>query len=344
MKAISVVILNWNGERLLRDFLPSVARCTIGDDAGRLADGTPMADIAELIVADNGSSDGSLRLLREDFPEVKVMAFDTNLGFAGGYNEAMRRVETPYAVLLNSDVETTSGWLIPLYEYMSAHPRCGACQPKILSWRQRDYFEYAGAAGGFLDRNAFPYCRGRIFDNVERDEGQYDGIPVKVAWASGAALAVRTDAYREVGGLDERFFAHMEEIDLCVRLAGDGYDVMAIPDTAVYHVGGASLPQGNPKKVYLNFRNKLLLIYKNMPRRESRPALLRRRLVYDTAAFFMMLLKGEWSSAKAVLKAHRDFRRMRREYSDFPQRNLLASLPGHDRNIIIDHYLKRKKK
>lgn len=343
MKDISVIILNWNGEKLLRQFLPAVVRHTVGDLAGDTADGTSVADIAEVVLADNGSTDGSLQWVRTAFPQVRVIELGSNLGFAAGYNEALDRTDAPYAVLLNSDVETTPGWLAPLYGYMHSHPECGAVQPKILSWRNRSMFEYAGAAGGFIDRNGFAWCRGRMFGYVEADNGQYDGPPARVAWASGAALMVRTAAYRSVGGLDARFFAHMEEIDLCVRLAGAGFPVMAVTDSAVFHVGGASLPQGNPQKVYLNFRNNLLLIHKNMPRRDGRRALLRRRLIYDTTAFFMMLAKLQWRSAAAVLRAHRDFRRMRRLYTELPDRNLLATLPGHDRNIIIDHFIKRRK-
>lgn len=338
MKEISVVILNWNGEKLLRQFLPAVVRTSVGSEAGE-----GIAEIAEVVVADNGSTDGSVDYVRRQFPQVRILRFDRNLGFAGGYNRALEEIDTPFAVLLNSDVETTPGWLAPICDHMRSHPRCGAVQPKILSWHRRDHFEYAGAAGGFLDRNAFPYCRGRLFDTVEEDRGQYDGPPVRIAWASGAALTVRTQAYREVGGLDESFFAHMEEIDLCVRLSGAGYTVEAISGSRVYHVGGASLPQGDPRKVYLNFRNNLLLIHKSMPRREGRRALLRRRLIYDTAAFFLMVLRRQWRGAAALLKAHRDFRRMRRLYTDLPQSNLLAALPGHERNIITDYYLKGKK-
>lgn len=341
---VSVVILNWNGRELLEKMLPAVVSHTSGDLAGIAAAGTPVASIAEVVVADNGSTDGSEEMLAKEFPTVRVIRFDTNHGFAGGYNKAIDTIASRYTVLLNSDVETTPGWLVPLYDFMQANPDCGAVQPKILSWRERDRFEYAGAAGGYLDRNGFPFCRGRVFDTVERDEGQYDGAPVRVAWASGAALMVRTDLYRKVGGLDERFFAHMEEIDLCVRIAGVGYKVMAVTQSAVYHIGGASLPQGDPRKVYLNFRNNLLLLHKNMPRREGKRLLFRRRLLYDTTAWAMMMLKLQWSSAMAVLRAHRDFRRMKKLYTDFPDRNLLAGLPGHDRNIVTDYYLKRKRK
>lgn len=341
---ISVIILNWNGLELLKELLPVVVRDTIGSESGRTKDGRAMADISEVVVADNGSTDGSVEWVSENFPQVRLICFECNLGYAEGYNRAVEMTDSRFAVLLNSDVETTPGWLVPLYEYMKEHPQCGAVQPKILSRRQRDCFEYAGAAGGFLDKNAFAYCRGRLFDSVERDEGQYDGEPVEVAWASGAALMVRSEAYRKIGGLDAKFFAHMEEIDLCLRLRGAGYNVKAVTQSSVYHIGGASLPQGNPKKVYLNFRNNLLLIHKNMPRREGRKMLFRRRLIYDTSAFFMMLAKLQWKSAAAVLKAHRDFRKMRKEYTQFPEQNLIACSPGSNRNIVIDYYLKRKRK
>ena len=357
---ISVIILNWNGLSLLRQLLPIVARHTIGDQAGIAASGQPIADITELVVADNGSTDGSLEWVREHFPQVKRIRFDENLGFAEGYNRAIELTQARYTLLLNSDVETTPAWLVPLYDFIDANPDVGALQPKILSWHQRDTFEYAGAAGGLIDRNGFPYCRGRLFDSLEKDRGQYDGPPVDVAWASGAALMVRTDAYRQVGGLDPLFFAHMEEIDLCLRLRNAGWRVMAVTQSAVYHMGGASLPQGNPRKVYLNFRNNLLLIHKNLPRKEARKMLLRRRLVYDTAAFFMMLLKGQWSSARAILKAHRDFRHLRPlTQSLIPNPSFLIPNPSSlipnpsslipnfspfsSRNIVIDYYLKRKK-
>lgn len=343
-KKISVVILNWNGKELLRKMLPFVVRHSVEDLAGEDVSGNSIATMTEVVVADNGSTDGSVEWVRETFPQVRIIRFDTNLGFAGGYNKAIEQTESRYTVLLNSDVETTPGWLAPLYDYMESDPDCGGVQPKILSWHNRDRFEYAGAAGGMLDRNVFPYCRGRLFDTVERDEGQYDGTPVRVAWASGAALMVRTEVYRKVGGLDPEFFAHMEEIDLCVRMSGAGYKVMAVMQSVVYHIGGASLPQGNPRKVYLNFRNNLLLIHKNMPRREGNRLLLRRRLIYDTAAWIMMMLKLQWKSAGAILRAHRDFRRMRKSYTDLPDRNLFKSLPGHERNIVADYYLKGKRK
>ena len=378
----SVIILNWNGLSLLQQLLPGVVSHTIGEEAGTTSDGRRIADITRLVVADNGSTDGSIEWVRSHFPQVEIIRFDTNLGYAEGYNRAIRQTDSPFTVLLNSDVETTPGWLVPLYDFISANPDVGAIQPKILSFHHRDTFEYAGAAGGLIDRNGFPYCRGRLFDSLEKDRGQYDGPPVDIAWASGAALMVRTEAYRKVGGLDPLFFAHMEEIDLCLRLRNAGLRVMAVTQSTVYHIGGASLPQGNPRKVYLNFRNNLLLIYKNLPRKEGRRLLFRRRLVYDTAAFLMMLLKGQWKSASAVLKAHRDFRRLRPNYtpnsplqtpnsspltthsspltpnSSLPTPNsspltpnepltpnspLLTPTSFTSRNIVVDYYLKRKK-
>lgn len=330
-KKIAVIILNWNGLDLLKRFLPDAARFTICADA-------------DLIVADNGSTDGSIQYIETACPDVRVLAFPENLGFAAGYNRAIDLcADYPCVLLLNSDVLVTEGWLSPLLSYMEAHPSCGALQPKIRSFRQPEYFEYAGAAGGLLDRNGYPFCRGRLFSVVEKDEGQYDGAPAPVAWASGAALMVRTALYRSLGGLDPDFFAHMEEIDLCVRIHAAGCSIVCVPDSTVYHVGGASLAQGNPKKTYLNFRNNLLLLHKNLPPRRGRRVLFRRRL-YDALAWAMFMLKADFRNAAAILRAHRDFRRMRRNYTSLPDTDTLASLPGASRNIIIDHFIKRMKK
>ena len=306
--SLSVIILNWNGEKLLRQFLPTAMRYTYGKDV-------------ELIVADNGSSDSSVEWIRANCPEVKIIELGENLGFAGGYNKAISMVSSEYVLLLNSDVEVTEGWWQPLLSYMEKHPDVGACQPKIRAYRNKEYFEYAGAAGGLLDRLGYPYCRGRVFDKIEKDEGQYDSAPAEITWASGAALLVRTAVYREVGGLDERFFAHQEEIDLCCRMIGAGYKVMFLPDSVVYHVGGASLNQGNPQKTYLNFRNNLLLLHKNLPKGEGRRLLFVRRLA-DTLAWGMYVMNGDWGNAKAVIRAHNDFRRMRRLYPAATERRL----------------------
>ncbi|WP_295730812.1 glycosyltransferase family 2 protein [uncultured Muribaculum sp.] len=322
---VSVIILNWNGASMLRRYLPHV-----------LANTDPA--LGEVIVADNGSTDGSIDLLACEFPEVRVLRLDRNYGFAEGYNRAIAMVDTEFVVLLNSDVRPSPGWLAPLLEHMRGNPSTGACQPKILSDLDTDSFEYAGACGGFLDCNGYPYCRGRIFDTIEYDRGQYDTV-MSVDWASGAALMVRREVYENAGGLDAAFFAHMEEIDLCWRIRLAGMDVCVVPQSIVYHLGGGTLPQGNPRKVYLNFRNNLLLLHKNLPVKVRGRRLLIRRL-YDTLAWGMFLLKFDWKSAGAVLRAHRDFRRMRSGYYTYPAGDLLS---GH-RNIILDYYLKGKKK
>ena len=330
-KLAAVIIMNWNGAKLLEQFLPSVCQYT-------------NAEMADVIVADNGSTDNSLQLLHNRFPEVKTMPFKENHGYAGGYNKAIALSSGyRYAVLLNSDVEVTPSWLEPVIGYMEQHPDVMACQPKILSYADRNRFEYAGAAGGFLDCHGFPYCRGRIFDSIEHDHGQYDGTPADVFWASGAAMFVRTESYLSLGGLDDRFFAHMEEIDLCWRMHLAGGRVVAVPQSTIYHLGGGSLPASNPRKTYLNFRNNLLLMHKNMPRREGRRMLFVRRL-YDSLAFFMFVAKLQWGNAHAVLKAHREFRRMKKLYTSFPAKNLLGSFPGTDCNIIIDYYLRHRRK
>ncbi|MCI5627079.1 MAG: glycosyltransferase family 2 protein [Porphyromonadaceae bacterium] len=329
-KKLAVIILNWNGRKLLERFIPDAAANTIGEEA-------------DLFVADNGSTDDSLEWLRANHPGVKVIPFPENYGFAEGYNRALEATRYPYTVLLNSDVRVPAGWWQPLLHFMEENPDVAACQPKIRSERQPEMFEYAGAAGGYLDRFGYPYCRGRLFDRVERDEGQYDGPPADVAWASGAALMVRTQDYLDAGGLDADFFAHMEEIDLCCRLLARGRRVCALTDSAVYHVGGASLDQSSPQKTYLNFRNNLLLLHKNLPRRRGRSLLFKRRLL-DTLAFGMFLLKGNFSHARAVLKAHGDFRRMRRKYTDLPERDVLSTLPGAGRCIVLDRYLFNKSK
>ncbi len=327
MKQIAVIILNWNGAGLLREFLPSVVANT-------------NAELADVIVADNGSTDDSLLVLRDEFPQVKVLEFPENYGFAEGYNRAVAATRYPMTLLLNSDVEVPEGWIEPLAAYMGANPECGACQPKILSYKDKGSFEYAGASGGLLDRNGYPYCRGRLFDTTEKDRGQYD-TPMKVMWASGAALLVRSALYEEVGGLDKEFFAHMEEIDLCWRIQLAGHTVDVVPASRVYHLGGGSLPASNPRKTYLNFRNNLLLLHKNLPRRDLFATLLRRRLL-DTLAWAKFVASFDFANAGAVLKAHRDFRRMRRLYTTHPSRNLLRE-PLQRRNIILSYYLLRRK-
>ncbi len=330
-KSTAVIIMNWNGSQLLEQFLPSVCQYT-------------NPDIADVVVADNGSTDNSLQLLADRFPGVKVLQFDQNNGYAGGYNKAIAMLsDYTYAVLLNSDVEVTPAWIEPIIGYMQQHPDVMACQPKILAYSDKKRFEYAGAAGGFLDCHGFPYCRGRIFDSIETDNGQYDGAVADIFWASGAAMFVRTKDYLRLGGLDSRFFAHMEEIDLCWRMHLAGGRVVTVPQSHVFHLGGGSLPASNPRKTYLNFRNNLLLMHKNLPAREGRRMLIVRRL-YDTLAFFMFVAKLQWGNARAVLRAHADYRKMKRHYTTYPSVNLLGTFPGTDCNIITDYYLRHRRK
>lgn len=325
MPEVAVIILNWNGARLLREYLPKVIENTD-------------PKIGRVIVADNGSTDDSLDVLAEEFPGVHTMLFDRNYGFAEGYNRAMAAIDLPYAVLLNSDVAPAPGWLEPLYRFMEQNPHAAGCQPKILSYSSPQHFEYAGAAGGYLDRNGFPYCRGRIFDLCEEDRGQYDEV-AEVDWASGAALMVRTALYNSVGGLDPEFFAHMEEIDLCWRLRQTGSHLYCVPSSVVYHLGGGSLPADNPRKTYLNFRNNLLMLHKNLPPSTRRSTLLRRRLL-DAVAFGKFAITGKFANAKAVFRAHRDFDRMRSLYTiPAAGADLIADRP----NLVVEAYLKRHK-
>ena len=296
----AVVILNWNGEAMLRQFLPSVI-------ASSCEEGTVV------YVADNASTDGSCAVVEKEFPSVHLIRLDKNYGFAEGYNRALQQVEAEYVVLLNSDVEVTEGWLREMVAYMDTHPDKAACQPKILSYRHRNMFEYAGASGGFMDRYGYPFCRGRVFDVVEEDRGQYDEV-IPVFWATGAALMIRQEVYQKVGGLDGRFFAHMEEIDLCWRLRSQGFQLVCIPSSKVYHVGGATLKKENPRKTFLNFRNNLLMLYKNLPEEELAPV-MRVRTFLDYCAALVWLLKGDWANVKAVCEARKEFHRLRPQFA-----------------------------
>ncbi len=327
-KPVAVIILNWNGENLLRRFLPDVIESTDNN-------------IADIIVADNGSTDNSVKVLRTEFSEVKLLEFPENYGFAEGYNRAIKATQYKYTVLLNSDVATTPEWINVLYDYMEENPQVGACQPKIRSVEEPEKFEYAGASGGFLDCNGYPYCRGRIFSTVECDKGQYDDI-ISIFWATGAALMVRSELYISAGGLDKDFFAHMEEIDLCWRILLSGYDIKAIPGSVVFHLGGGSLPASNPRKTYLNFRNNLLLLHKNLPDATRRKKLFRRRLL-DTVAWLKYMLTFDFKNANAILKAHHDFKTMRKTYTQHPPVDLLDYRRDTHRNILVDYYIKGKK-
>lgn len=320
---IAVVILNWNTEGFLRKFLPGLVRSVEAVHG------------AEVVVADNVSTDGSVQVVRELFPDVEILVFERNLGFTGGYNEAFRLLEQShpemeYFLLINSDIEVGQGWLEPLVEWMDTHPECGACAPKLHSYQQRDMFEYAGAAGGFIDKYGYPFCRGRVLKTLERDMGQYDS-PAEVFWATGACLMVRSELWKRLGGLDSRFFAHMEEIDLCWRMKLEGYSVNVVPSSMVWHVGGGTLPASSPMKLFLNYRNNLLMLSNNLSKhyaveeyREGRGAVqaaqrgIRRarrrifeRMILDGMSAMVYLLTFKWSYFKAVIRAHNDFRRLK---------------------------------
>ena len=305
MNKVAVVILNYNGADMLARFLPSVVE---------------YSPEAQVIVADNGSTDDSVAQVRAFFPAVEVIELGSNFGFAEGYNRALAQVSAEYYILLNSDVKVTRGWIAPLLAQMEACEQVVACQPKLLSYNKKTHFEYAGAAGGFIDKYGYPYCRGRLFDTVEPDNGQYDA-PCPVFWATGAALMVRSSVFKTVGGLDGSFFAHMEEIDLCWRMLARGGVVMAVPASVVYHVGGATLAKSNPRKTYLNFRNNLLLLYKNLPAGQL-AAVLRVRSVLDYVAAVKFLLTGCWGDFKAVLRARRDFNRIKKDYTAARNENM----------------------
>ena len=299
MNRLAIVILNWNGAKMLRQYLPSVLLYS--------------RDEAVVYVADNASTDDSLSLLSEHFPEVRVITLERNWGFAEGYNKALVQIDADYYLLLNSDIEVTHHWLTPLIEFMDTHPQVAACQPKLLSIFRRDQFEYAGASGGYVDRFGYPFCRGRVFDTIEEDNGQYD-YPAAILWATGAALMVRARIYKEVGGLDPRFFAHNEEIDMCWRMRLLGYSVYCIPESVVYHVGGGTLPKSNPMKTFLNFRNNLTMLYKCLPESELH-CVMRWRWVLDyLAAWEMLLLKRSWGDFCAVYRARRAFRRWKGDF------------------------------
>ena len=298
-KRVAVVILNWNGAAMLRRYLPTVLQHSEGQ--------------AEVVVADNASTDESVTMLREQFPTVRLVLLEKNWGFAEGYNKALQQVEAEFYVLLNSDVEVTRGWLTPLLDYMDNNADVAACQPKLRAVANRAAFEYAGASGGFIDRYGYPFCRGRIFDTVEDDHGQYD-TPCDVHWATGACLFIRAADYWEAGGLDGRLFAHNEEIDLCWRLRIMGRRIVCLPDSVVYHVGGGTLPKGNPMKTFLNFRNNLTMLYKNLPDDDLKYVLRMRFWLDYVAAMKMLVLEQNWGECKSVIKGRRAFKRWRRQF------------------------------
>lgn len=334
MDKVAIVILNWNGAKMLQQYLPSVLRYS--------------RDEATVIVADNASTDISLELLYTHFREdCRVIELEKNWGFAEGYNKALSKVDAEYYLLLNSDIEVSHHWLTPLIEFMDAHDDVAACQPKLLSVSDKDSFEYAGACGGFLDRYGYPFCRGRLFETVESDKGQYD-VTSDVLWATGAALMIRSKDYWDAGGLDGRFFAHNEEIDLCWRLRIRGRRVCCVPDSFVYHVGGGTLPKSNPMKTYLNFRNNLTMLYKCLPDEELKPVMRMRWFLDYLAAWEMLLLKRNWGDFRAVYRARRAFKRWRKDFDadrEVIQRSRVLPFVPERRpfSLLWQYYVKGRK-
>ena len=334
MDKLAIVILNWNGVKMLEKYLPSVMLYSRGE--------------ATVYVADNASSDYSLEFLYTHYRETcKVIELDKNWGFAEGYNKALQQVDAEYYLLLNSDIEVTHHWLTPLIEFMAAHPDVAACQPKLLSVADKNRFEYAGASGGFLDRYGYPFCRGRIFETVERDDGQYDQMQ-DVLWATGAALMIRSKDYWAAGGLDGRFFAHNEEIDLCWRLRIRGRRICCVPDSVVYHVGGGTLPKGNPMKTFLNFRNNLTMLYKCLPDEELNSVMRMRWFLDYVAAWETLLLNFNWGDFCAIYRARRAFKRWRKDFTAdrqaIQQSRVGGAIPEQRRfSILWQYYAKGRK-
>lgn len=297
MISVAIVILNWNGQKYLEEYLGILIQRT-------------QLEGSKIFVADNGSTDNSIEWMETNYPEINLIKFDKNYGFTGGYNKALKLIDAKYYVLLNSDVEVGEKWLNPLFEYLEANTNCAACVPKVKSSANPDFFEYAGACGGYIDKYGYPFCRGRILSDLEKDNGQYDKIE-EVFWASGVSLMIRSEIYHKLGGLDEVFFAHMEEIDLCWRIKHLGYSIVTIPSSTIYHVGGGSLPNNSPQKLYLNYRNNLLMLYKNLPSKNRHYYLFIRKIL-DGISAIMYLLQGKPKFFNSVIKAHFDYYRLKK--------------------------------
>jgi GT2 family glycosyltransferase len=324
MPKVAIVILNYNGQGFLEKFLPSVILNSQGH---------------EIIVADNASTDNSINFLKQTYPNIRLIQLPHNGGFTGGYNEALKQVKATYYVLLNSDIEVTPNWINPVIELMDANPKIAACQPKMRDYHKPDYFEYAGAAGGYIDWLGYPFCRGRIFDTCEVDSGQYEDAR-EVFWATGACMFIRADVFHELGGFDTQFFAHMEEIDLCWRMKNAGYQIYYSPASTVYHVGGGTLHKSNPRKTFLNYRNGLAMMYKNLPANQLFTTIFA-RLVLDGVSSIKFLLAGSFKDIWAILKAHFAF------YAMIPK--LERKSPNHlkdiyPKSIVLDYFLRKKKR
>lgn len=332
MKKIAIVILNWNGAHMMRTYLPTVIK---------------NSPEAEVIIADNASSDDSLKMLASDFPEIRTIVLDKNYGFAEGYNKTFKQVKAEYYLLLNSDVDVPEGWLAPLLDFMESHPEAAACQPKLRAIKDRESFEYAGAAGGFIDKYGYPFCRGRIFETVEKDHGQYDRN-MEILWATGACMMVRSKDYWDAGGLDGRFFAHNEEIDLCWRIRLLGRKIYCVTDSVAFHLGGGTLPKGNPRKTFLNFRNNLTMLYKNLPDSELHHVMRIRFFLDWLAAFQMLILGRSLGDFKAVIQGRREFNRWKHDF-DNDRKHIQATRKVNripeifEKSLLWQYYAKGKK-
>ena len=325
---VAVVILNWNGKLFLQKFLPFLENYS--------------HDAYEIIIADNASSDDSIDFLQKHYPEIKIIRHGKNYGFAGGYNKALLQISAEYYVLLNSDIEVTENWTKPVIELMEMDKNIAACQPKILSYNKRHKFEYAGAAGGFIDKYGYPFCRGRIFQSLEKDDYQFNDA-VEIFWATGACMFVRASVFHKFGGFDDDFFAHMEEIDFCWRLKNEGLRVMYCPDSVIYHIGGGTLPKYNPRKTYLNFRNNFFLLFKNLPRRRIIPVFFV-RFFLDGIAGIKFFIEGHFRDTLAVVNAHFAFYFSLRKLMRKRKMCRHAKVSGiYGKSIVFGHYLGKKK-
>lgn len=333
MQKIAIVILNWNGVNFLKQFLQNVITNSTNE-------------FTQVYIIDNASSDNSITFLQENFPHIPYIILDKNYGFAEGYNQGLKKIIADYYILLNSDVEVTPNWITPIIDEMNKNENLAVCMPKLKSYTNKDFFEYAGAAGGFIDKYGYPFCQGRLFNHVEKDEGQYN-IDKEIFWSTGAAMFIKSSIYNKLGGLDSDFFAHMEEIDFCWRVKNAGYSIRYIHNSEVYHVGGGTLPKENPFKTYLNFRNNLFLLYKNLPQKKLHKTLFIRKIL-DGIAFIKFFISLDFKNCKSIYKAHIDF------YKALPKlklkreelKNMLVNTEHQEilnKSIVIEYFIKQKK-